>query len=720
MNQEEDFSFWEEPLPSSPQMTTQTKQFRPGQALLNYELWSRDLKYLEEQQFHIEGWCWEAIKTGNLNFEHPVCCWKTRRDIKFNNKRYQDIQFLIDEYRAKSEDQVNYEGTRKFKQQFELKMDEYLRMGHLRYATKEEEEFVVINPLNCLEVKTGKYEIICHALINSLYKKMKIDLIDVTREGEAISKIEEFQIEDLKSCYNQFSLSPNSIPWFGCRYKGRVLVWQVAFYGVAAAPALINKMNNLAVTAESLRTGVYGSMYLDDMLSELVSEIRSDEHPIKKHMKEMGFLFSEKKSQIGTNVVFCGVELDSEKKTMKISEKTFNKLKEQVKNHLLTKIDGTKTMAFDEFQTMMGIIARLARTSILGYCNAHNLLARLAEAQNSQFKMVEFTQEDLKELKYWTSERREMPMKMFSIAAASFKLSDEIVIDERDPKRRKLNKIENSSDASKKAWGCKITGKDGVVRAYCGDFPEEYQDEIIVIKEGYGFYKLVTHLENDCEVSVALDSTNLDDCFTKRRSRNPKLNKILASIYQEMVDNNKKVSTFWIPTKTMNAEGADKISRELYSEYSDTIGLSEYGATYLLEGFGKVDVDVYSSPLDNPLNIKYCSTLNVEQDPLCLRRTAMEFLLSQNLLGRLLVFPPDDLVEETTKVLKKVNWQIKQNKLQILYIVRQKKAMSVRLALDKVTYLQFEILQRAGKKASKLKYKSSDTFVLFIIGHLQD
>ena len=276
-----------EQLPSSPDatQTTPTPEFRPGGALLNYELWSRDLKYLEDQQFHVEGWCWEAITSGSLNFEHPVCCWKTRRDIKFNNKRYQDVQFLIDEYRAKTEEQLNYEGTRKYKKQFEEKMDQYLENGRIRYATEEEEQFVVLNPLNCLEVKEGKFEIICHALLNSLYKKMKIDLVDVTREGEAISKIEKFQIEDLKSCYNQFSLSPNSIPWFGCRYKGRVLVWQVAFYGVAAAPALINKMNNIAVTAEALRTGVYGSMYLDDMLSELVSEISDQEHPIKKHMK---------------------------------------------------------------------------------------------------------------------------------------------------------------------------------------------------------------------------------------------------------------------------------------------------------------------------------------------------------------------------------------------------------------------------------------------------
>ena len=709
-----------EQLPPSPNstQTTPTPEFRPGRALLNYELWSRDLKYLEDQQFHVEGWCWEAITSGSLNFEHPVCCWKTRRDIKFNNKRYQDVQFLIDEYRAKTEEQLNYEGTRKYKKQFEEKMDQYLENGRIRYATEEEEQFVVLNPLNCLEVKEGKFEIICHALLNSLYKKMKIDLVDVTREGEAISKIEKFQIEDLKSCYNQFSLSPNSIPWFGCRYKGRVLVWQVAFYGVAAAPALINKMNNIAVTAEALRTGVYGSMYLDDMLSELVSEISDQEHPIKKHMKEMGYIFSEKKSQIGTNVVFCGVELDAEKKTMRISEKTFFKLKEQVENNLLTKIDGTKTMSFDEFQTMMGIIARLARTSTSGYCNAHNLLARLAEAQNSQFKMVEFTKEDLVELNYWTSERREMPMKMFSVTAASFKLSDEVVVDEKDAKRRKLNEVKNSSDASKKAWGCHITGKDGRVRAHCGEIPDEYANDIIVIKEGYGFYKLVKYMDADTEASVALDSTNLDDCFKKRRSRNPKLNKILASIYQEMVEHNKKVSTFWIPTKRMNVEGSDKISRGIYSDYKDPFGLSEYGASYLVENFGKVNVDVYSSPSDNPLNIKYCSTINVEQDPLCLRRTAMEFLLSQDLVGRMLVFPPDDLVEETTKVFKNMNWKNKENKLQFLYIVRQKRAMSVRLALDKITYLQFEIFQRAGKKASKLKFKSSDTFVLFIIGHV--
>ena len=109
MNMDE--PFLQEPLPLSPKpmQNFPIPKFRPGRALLNYELWCRDLKYLEQQQFHIEGWCWEVIESGNLNFEHPVCCWKTRRDINFNNKKYQNIQFLIDEYRAKSEDEINYE-----------------------------------------------------------------------------------------------------------------------------------------------------------------------------------------------------------------------------------------------------------------------------------------------------------------------------------------------------------------------------------------------------------------------------------------------------------------------------------------------------------------------------------------------------------------------------------------------------------------------------------
>ena len=102
----------------------------------------------------------------------------------------------------KPEASVNYEGTRKFKPQFEKLMDSYLEVGQLRWATEEEAERVVINPLNCLEVKAGKYEIICHALLNACYRKMPIDLVDVTKKGEVLSEIDIFQIEDLKSCYS--------------------------------------------------------------------------------------------------------------------------------------------------------------------------------------------------------------------------------------------------------------------------------------------------------------------------------------------------------------------------------------------------------------------------------------------------------------------------------------------------------------------------------------
>ena len=73
-------------------------------------------------------------------------------------------------------------------------------------------------------------------------------------------------------------------------------------------------------------------------------------------------------------------------------------MKNQVKDHLMTSEDGTRHMIFEEFQILMGYIARLAKTCPSGFVHAHSTLSRLGEATESQFPMVHFTPTDLSEM----------------------------------------------------------------------------------------------------------------------------------------------------------------------------------------------------------------------------------------------------------------------------------------------------------------------------------
>ena len=52
-----------------------------------------------------------------------------------------------------------------------------------------------------LETREGKFSIVLHTLINSLYRKMDIQMMDVVHRGEILREAEKLRTEDLVSCY---------------------------------------------------------------------------------------------------------------------------------------------------------------------------------------------------------------------------------------------------------------------------------------------------------------------------------------------------------------------------------------------------------------------------------------------------------------------------------------------------------------------------------------
>jgi len=178
-------------------------EFCAGNALENRELWLKDLNFLKSQQFIIPDFAWRAVETQSINLLENEYCWRTKRNISFNNKQYRNFDDLVEEYRRKSESEINYAGCQKNQEQFHKIMNKYLELGIIKYATPEEEKTVIINPLNCEETRPGKYSIILHTLINSMYRKMSISLMDVCHRGNILKDLEKLRSEDLVSCYGE-------------------------------------------------------------------------------------------------------------------------------------------------------------------------------------------------------------------------------------------------------------------------------------------------------------------------------------------------------------------------------------------------------------------------------------------------------------------------------------------------------------------------------------
>ena len=144
----------------------------------------------------------------------------------------------------------------------------YFETGIVRWATEQEEPMAMISPINVIRIKENKFQVIYHSLLNARYSQVDMKLMDVLQRGEVLRKATILHSEDLKSCYNQWALSPESVLMSGFRYNGKVAVYQCCEYGPSQNVFLINSLVNIAVEAIGERHGVKAEAYIDDIQGE--------------------------------------------------------------------------------------------------------------------------------------------------------------------------------------------------------------------------------------------------------------------------------------------------------------------------------------------------------------------------------------------------------------------------------------------------------------------
>lgn len=473
---------------------------------------------------------------------------------------------------------------------------------------------------------------------------------------------------------------------------------------------MVNYLVNLAAQAASIKFGKMVEAYIDDVFIEGTSD------DVRIFFENLGFLFGDAKSKFGPVVDYCGIRVDGIKKTFQVTETAFNKMTDLWKKAVFRKSeesDESKYMLFSDFQQLIGFMVRMSKTSISGLLKSHFLLAKLAEAVESDYVLVELRKEHQKEMEYWLEKRHEILMEQFLPAAGSVKILKD------DPtKKPDLVKgvMENSTDSSSKYWGIKYVRK-GVIKAKSGPIPEELLDKGIACQEAYSFEKFVDIAESKTRSNVGLDSQVLKICFSKRRSKNPTLNKILLSIYKKMEEKNLFLDTYWISTKKMWLYGADKISRKDFSEFEEVKnGVSEMGANYVIDTYGHPKMDVFGSS-SNIFQTMYCSDIQIQDDKFNMKMSGLEFLCEKRLGGLLWLYPRPELIKQMISIVTGLNWK-NFNGVKLLILVPESKVQLVLAHSGKVEgmkTLKFETFAKMGRKPSKLKNKTKENFVLVVL-----
>ena len=174
----------------------QTEIIRYGRALRNKEKWKESIRFIKSNNLPVDSWAEEAVEKGELCFMIPKICNNKNRSVKFHNRVYSHYSELTEEFRNINES-INYSGTVENRAVCIKMIQKYVDAGILKIIPEHESKFYTISPLNCLQTKENKFSLITHTLINSRYKKTKINLLDVCLRGETLHEIESFRTEDL-------------------------------------------------------------------------------------------------------------------------------------------------------------------------------------------------------------------------------------------------------------------------------------------------------------------------------------------------------------------------------------------------------------------------------------------------------------------------------------------------------------------------------------------
>ena len=207
---------------------------RYGRALKNTRRWQDSINYIKSHNLPVEKWAEDAVEKGELCFMIGQICNNKNRQVKFHNRTYSSYRELTEEFRNRNES-INYSGTVENKKVCQKMIQDYVDAGIIKIIPEKEAKFYTISPLNCLQTKENKFSLITHTLINSRYKKTKIDLLDVCLRGETLNEIDSFRTEDLHSAYHQYKLSPESMRESAFKFEKVTYCWQTIFYGTSGA-----------------------------------------------------------------------------------------------------------------------------------------------------------------------------------------------------------------------------------------------------------------------------------------------------------------------------------------------------------------------------------------------------------------------------------------------------------------------------------------------------
>ena len=85
--------------------------FVPGTALQNKDLWSKDIAFLESQGVPVKPFAKKAIERQSVCYFNNTYYNSHQKNVRFNKKNFKNVEEIVNEYKLKPEEELNYSGS---------------------------------------------------------------------------------------------------------------------------------------------------------------------------------------------------------------------------------------------------------------------------------------------------------------------------------------------------------------------------------------------------------------------------------------------------------------------------------------------------------------------------------------------------------------------------------------------------------------------------------
>lgn len=255
-----------------------------------------------------------------------------------------------------------------------------------------------VSPLGLVPKKDGDWRLIHHLsypeeksindfIDKSLCSVQYSTIDDAANMIQALGKGTQLSSSDIKSAFRLLPIAPCDFELLGMTFEGKLYYDKMVPFGSSISCSLFNKFSTFLKWATQESSGNENILhYLDDFLFMEPASTPSPGKTLKQFQttcKELGVPLSEEKTVAPTtNLIFLGVEFDTQDMVMKLPEKKLMELRSKI-HEVMNK----KKVSLVELQSLLGLLNFACRVIAPGRAFCRRLINATIGVKKSHFKI---------------------------------------------------------------------------------------------------------------------------------------------------------------------------------------------------------------------------------------------------------------------------------------------------------------------------------------------